>query len=128
MRNMSFSLTTPQIVDRSKTVTRRTGWRFLAPGAYVQAVEKARGLRAGEMKRLAVLRITSVRREPLRRMIDDRTYGEAEVVLEGFGGDPAVGTPERWVEYFASTHDCTVDDDITRIEFEYVTPPTAPAG
>ena len=126
MRNMSFSLTTPQIVNRTKTVTRRTGWRFLAPGDQVQAVEKARGLKAGEMKRLAVLRIVSVRREPLRRMIDDPDYGAAEVVVEGFRGHPEVGTPQRWVEYFASTHDCTVDDEVTRIEFEYVTPPTVP--
>ena len=118
---MSFSLTTPLIVNRRKTVTRRTGWRFLKPGDQVQAVEKARGLKAGDMNRLAVLRIVDVRREPLRRMIDDPAYGESEIVLEGFEGHPQLAAPERWVEYFASTHDCTIDDEITRIAFAYVT-------
>jgi hypothetical protein len=28
MRLMSFSLTTPQILARTKTVTRRMGWQF----------------------------------------------------------------------------------------------------
>src|SRR4051794_15664918 len=109
MRNMSFSLTTPQVVSRIKTVTRRTGWRFLEPDDRVQAVEKARGLKAGEMKRIAVLRIVAVRREPLRRMIDDREYGEAEIVREGFAHHPQLAAPELWVVYFASTHDCTIE-------------------
>lgn len=38
-RNMSFALTTSQIRDRSKTVTRRFGWWFLVPGDQVWAVE-----------------------------------------------------------------------------------------
>ena len=117
---MSFALTTPQVIGRVKTVTRRTGWRFLKPGDRVQAVERARGLKAGEMKRLAVLRIVDVRREPLRRMVDEPAYGVAEVALEGFADHPDLASPEQWVVYFAATHDCTVDDEITRIEFEYV--------
>lgn len=39
MRNMSFALTTPQILNRSKTVTRRAGWSFLKPGDIVCAVQ-----------------------------------------------------------------------------------------
>ena len=38
MRRMAFSLTTPQILAQSKTVTRRVGWRFLQPGDLVMAV------------------------------------------------------------------------------------------
>jgi hypothetical protein len=64
MRLMSFSLTTPQILARTKTVTRRMGWTFLRPGDLVQAIEKGQGLKKGEhVKRLAVLRIVDVRRE-----------------------------------------------------------------
>lgn len=32
MRNMSFSLTTAQIMEGTKTVTRRLGWLHLAVG------------------------------------------------------------------------------------------------
>ena len=31
-RNMSFTLTTWQIREQTKTVTRRKGWQFLKPG------------------------------------------------------------------------------------------------
>lgn len=39
-RNMSFALTTDQVKDRVKTVTRRNGWWFLKPGDIVNAVKK----------------------------------------------------------------------------------------
>ena len=42
-RLMSFSMTTPQVRARTKTVTRRLGWRFLKPGVVLWAVEKAQG-------------------------------------------------------------------------------------
>jgi hypothetical protein len=116
MRLMSFALTTPQVLNRTKHVTRRTGWQFLEAGDMVQAVERARGLKRGEHKRLAVLRIVDVRREPLRRMLDDAVYGECEVRLEGFAAE----SPRQFVEFFVATHDCTVDDEVTRIQFEYV--------
>lgn len=38
MRNMSFSMTTGQIINRTKTVTRRFGWWRLGPGEKVRAV------------------------------------------------------------------------------------------
>jgi hypothetical protein len=47
-RNMSFSMTTEAVRNRSKTVTRRLGWWGLQPGTILQAVEKAQGLRKGE--------------------------------------------------------------------------------
>jgi hypothetical protein len=34
MRNISFALTRRQILDQSKDVTRRNGWRFLNPGQH----------------------------------------------------------------------------------------------
>ena len=48
MRNMSFTMTTRQIKNRSTTMTRRFGWWFLKPGDRIQAVEKGMGLKKGE--------------------------------------------------------------------------------
>ena len=134
MRHMSFALTTQQIRDRSKTVTRRLGWRRLQPATLVQPVVKGMGLKKGE-KAVRVggpVRSVSVRREPLRRMLDDEAYGREECVKEGF---PDM-TPAEFVAMFCASHrlpalyeghtmvtrarPCTPDDEVTRIEFEYV--------
>ena len=48
MRLISFSMTLPQFHARTKDVTRRLGWKDLAHGTFLQAVEKAQGLKAGE--------------------------------------------------------------------------------
>ena len=115
---MSFSLTTAQILAREKTVTRRTGWRFLKPGDLVQAVEKARGLKKGESpRRLAVLRIVDVRVEPLSRLVTDPRYAEDELPREGY----PCWQRDEFVEMFMRTHGLkSVDADITRIQFEYL--------
>lgn len=80
MRNISFALTVPQIMEGSKTVTRRLGWLHANPGQLLRPVRKCMGLRPGE--RIDVLRdpilITDVRREPLRAMLDDLDYGFVE--------------------------------------------------
>lgn len=122
MRNMSFALTTQQILDETKLVTRRLGWLHAKAGQQVRPVRKCMGLRPGE--RIEVLRdpirLVDVRREPLRRMTDDFAYGLAEVALEGFAGHPEVGNPDAWVEFFCATHKgCTPDTVITRIAFSY---------
>jgi hypothetical protein len=113
MRNMSFALTTTQILDRSKTVTRRLGWQFLRPGDLVQAVEKGMGLRKGEKVRpLAVLRVVDVSQEGLREGLS-----QSDVLREGFPGM----TPSAFVEMFCRTHHaCTPDSIVTRIQFQYV--------
>lgn len=122
MRNMSFALTTNQIMDGSKDVTRRLGWLFLKEGDLLRPVKKCMGLRPGE--KLDVLRdpirVTSIRREPLRRMTDEIEYGHAEVRREGFEWHPDYGDPFAWVRMFCSTHKgCTPETVITRIEFAY---------
>jgi hypothetical protein len=124
MRLMSFSLTTPQILDRSKTVTRRTGWRFLKPGDLIQAVEQARGLAKGrQVRRLGVLRVVHVRVEPLARLCTDARYAEDELPREGF---PCWSAAE-FVEMFCRTHGLRTDlADVTRIEFAYVEPDVGP--
>lgn len=111
-------LTTAQIRARTKTVTRRDGWKFLKAGDLLCAVEKSQGLgKGGKIKRLGTIRVTDVRREPLRRMMDDRRYGRAEARLEGF---PEM-TGRQFADFFIGSHNgVTPDTQVTRIEFEYV--------
>lgn len=122
MRNISFMLTTSQVRARTKRVTRRLGWRNLKPGDLLCGVEKGMGLKAGEkIVRLAVIRVVSVRFEPLRCMTEDADYGLAECELEGFGDHPTLRWPSAFVEFFCGSHrGCTPDTEVTRIEFEYV--------
>ena len=116
MRNMSFSLTTDQVRARMKTVTRRLGWRSLKPGDRIRAIVKGQGLKKGEkVQPLAVLLITSVRRERLSKMISDPGYGSVEVVLEGFRGT----APAAFVAMFCEANGCQRGVFVTRIEFEY---------
>lgn len=119
---MSFMLTPSQILTRHKTVTRRLGWEKLQPGTIVRAVRKCQGLKKGEkIEQLALLRIVSVRREPLRAMLDNIEYGLAEVEREGLADHPSVqGSAHAFVEFFCNTHrPCEKDWTVTRIEFEY---------
>jgi hypothetical protein len=115
---MSFSLTTPQVLARMKTVTRRMGWRFLRPGDLIQAVEKARGLKKGEkVRKLAVVRIVSVRVEPLSRLLAEPTYSEDELPREGF----PCWSGDDFIQMFCRANRLkTPATDVTRIEFEYV--------
>lgn len=122
MRNMSFSMTTQQVISRRKTVTRRTGWEFLKPGDRLQPVRKGMGLKRGEKVEPigGLIQVTSVRRERLDRMVAEPAYGFREVELEGFGSDPVKGWPDQFVTFFADTHGCKPEDEITRIEFVYL--------
>jgi hypothetical protein len=120
MRRMAFSHTAPQILDRSKTVTRRTGWRSLKPGDLIQAVEKARGLRKGERVRsLAVLRVVNVRVERLSRLVTDARYAEDELPREGF---PCWSRDEFVAMFLRVNRLASTAVAVTRIEFEYVQP------
>lgn len=122
MRNMSFALTTEQILDESKDVTRRLGWEFLKVGDLLRPVRKCMGLRPGE--KLAVLRdpitVVGVRRERLDRMLTDLDYGFEEVRREGFSNHPYYRWPSEWVQMFCASHKgCAPGTVITRIEFSY---------
>lgn len=77
---ISFFLTTAQIRDRSKHVTRRLNCK-LKPGDLFWAVEKVQGLRKGEKhNRLALLRC--VRNDSLP--LNGPTLTIADVAREGF--------------------------------------------
>ena len=111
MRNMSFMLTTAQIRAKTKTVTRRIGWRFLKAGEQIQACVKCQGLKPGEkIQRLCVLEVVSVRREPLE------SISQQDVRAEGF---PHL-TPAEFIEMFCSAMGCRPESEVTRIQFVYV--------
>lgn len=117
-RNMSFALTTEQIRQRTKTVTRRLGWQFLKPGDVLTACVKCMGLKPGEpIKRLGHIRVVSVRRELLARMAAKaESYGDTEARLEGF---PDM-TGEQFVQMFCQHMKVSASEEVTRIEFQYV--------
>ncbi len=90
-RNMSFSLTTEQVRNRQKTVTRRLGWRFLKPGDVLNACVKCMGLKKGEkIERICRIRVVDVMFEPLCFI----TLGD--VIREGF---PDWG-PQDFIQMF----------------------------
>lgn len=122
MRNISFQFTQAQFRNRTKTVTRRMGWRNLKAGDRLRAVEKGMGLKKGEkIKALGVIEVVSVRQECLGRMTDDVEYGMSETLLEGFDKDHQLTWPSRFVEFFCATHKgCKPESEVTRIEFKYV--------
>ncbi|MDF3822901.1 hypothetical protein P3G55_23590 [Leptospira sp. 96542] len=125
MRNISFALTTTQILAQSKDVTRRLGWQFLKEGELLQPVRKCMGLRPGEtVQRLdPPIRVVSLRRERLDRMVTDPAYGQEEVRREGFAHHPDFGEPAAWAAMFCATHKgCTLATVITRIEFAHEAP------
>ena len=108
-RNMSFALTTEQVLNETKTVTRRLGWKNLEQYQEVWACKKCMGLKKGEkVEKIAMLTILNVRREPLNAITQE------EVVKEGF---PDM-TRDQFIKFFCKTHKgCTPDTEVTRIEF-----------
>lgn len=122
MQNISFALTTDQIMAGTKDVTRRLGWLRLRQGKLLQPVRKCMGLRPGEkiVKLRDPIGVLDVRREPLRRMTDDLEYGFSECAREGFENHPEYGWPSGFVAMFCATHrGCTPETVITRIVFTY---------
>lgn len=112
----SFALTTPQILNRTKRVTRRSGKREYIAGQHFWAVDKIMGFKKGEHpNRLALLRVVSSRWEPL----DSITVQEC--VLEGF---PDYG-PADFTAMYCRANKVGHDSLVQRIEFCYVDIPTA---
>jgi hypothetical protein len=108
---MSFMFTAQQMRDRTKTVTRRLGWRDLKPGTRLLAVERCQGIKPGQVVEVfGEIEVVDVRREHLR----DIHVGEPE--REGFPG-MCCG---EFVQMFCKHMKCDPNDLITRIEFKHV--------
>jgi len=117
VRNISCSLTTRQVRAREKFVTRRIGWLDVEVGEELQLCEKCMGRREGEpLVRLAIVVVVNVRREPLRRLLDEPRYGRLELKLEGF---PEMSR-QQFVEFFIASHKkCKPATIVTRIAWRY---------
>lgn len=110
-RNMSFMLTTEQVKNKSKTVTRRLGWWFLKPGDILNAVEKCQGLKKGEkVKKIDQIRVKEAQGEPLYFI------NHNECIKEGFPDY----MPEDFIEMFCKHNKCDSSKIVNRIEFEYI--------
>ncbi len=115
-RNMSFFLTTDQVIDGSKDVTRRFGWDYLKIGEQVMACQKCQGIRKGEtINRLRLIEIVSIRPE---RADEITRYPEPEIecAREGF---PEM-SPSDFVEMLCKANRKKPDEICNRIEFKYV--------
>lgn len=111
MRNMSFAMTTQQMRDQTKTVTRRFGWWFLKPGDHVQPVEKGQGLKKGEkVKKIGPpIEIVCAWSFQLNLLT------QAECEREGFPGM----LPSEFVEMFCRHYGCRPLDRVNRILFRF---------
>lgn len=114
MRKMSFALTTEQILERSKLVTRRFGWWKLKTGDRVLPVEKSMGLKKGEKVKPLLpdgvhLIIVSTRTEPLNAITQE------ECILEGF---PDL-SPSEFVDMLVKKYKCEPTKPVNRILFAY---------
>jgi len=108
---MSVALTTPQVIAREKTVTRRNGWLFAKPGDLLVLCRKVQGRKLGEpLDRLVVVEVVDVRRERLDAISPD------ECAREGL---PDMA-PDEFVDFFCASHKGVEPDSIvSRIEWRY---------
>ena len=119
MRNMSVTLTTPQVKEGTKLTTRRLGWTFLKPGDRLMLCKKVQGRRLGEpLERIRAVKVTGVRAEPLN-LID-----EEGCVREGFPNY----SPADFVAFFCDEmkkhpktgERVTGETLVTVIDWEYI--------
>ena len=112
-RNMSFALTKDQFRNRTKTVTRRLGWKFLKPGDTVMGCEKCMGLKPGEkINRLGLIKIEKVSLEKLNEIT------KSDVIKEGFPGMSCDDFVKMFLNHMKPNNG--VLTYITRIEFSYL--------
>jgi len=115
-RNISFMMTTEQVRNKTKTVTRRDGWDFVKVGDILQGVEQCQGIpKGGSMVKLHRIRVTGTRWEPLDRLLKEPEYGKAEMILEGF---PRF-TPMQFVTMYLKGAIDKASKEVNRIEFSY---------
>lgn len=111
MKNMSFAMTTEQVVDRTKTVTRRFGWWKVKPGDRIRAVRKAMGLKKGEkIQPLAIIEVVSATPEYLNCITKE------DCIKEGFPDFE----PRDFIDMLCEHYKVTQHKIVNRIEFRYI--------
>lgn len=111
MRHMSFSLTTEQYQNRTKTETRRPGWGRICSGEIFMGVKKAQGLKKGEkVQKLHASQVVDAHFEPLNRITEEAC------VREGF---PHL-SPAQFVEMFCKHNKCAPDALVNVIRFKHL--------
>lgn len=111
---MSFALTTDQIKNQTKTVTRRNGWKNLKPGDLIQPVVKCMGLQKGEKQELIgkPIKVISISVQRLYQIT------KTDLIKEGF---PNM-TTEDFITLYCKANKCDRKEQVNRIEFEYTDP------
>jgi hypothetical protein len=112
---MSFALTEAQLLDGSKDVTRRLGWKNLRVGETLTAIRKGMGLGKGERQ---VVLGTLVVRSVSFEQIDEITLDD--VRREGFPNENVEG----FVDFFCRANGCKPEQEVTRIEFAFIRAPS----
>jgi hypothetical protein len=109
---MSVAFTEDAVRNRTKTVTRRKGWKFLTPGSRLTLCRKVMGRKPGEpLVRIVDVDIVDVRRERLDQI------ATADVAREGFPGM----SPDEFIQrFFVDAQGIQPGDEVTRIEWAYV--------
>ncbi len=111
--NISFSMTTQQVREGTKFVTRRNGWKNLKVGQVLDACEKCQGLKKGEkIKRIRKIIVREVTPEPVSAI---RNYPN-DCELEGF---PEL-SPLDFVRMYCEHNHCEPETIIRRIRFDYL--------
>ena len=110
---MSFKLTTEQVRDQTKDVTRRLGWWFLKPGDILNACVQCQGLKKGEkVEKICQIMVVERFGVPLSMI----RLHPSECAREGF---PDM-TPDEFIEMFCLHHKCGEHKDVNRIVFKYI--------
>lgn len=111
---MSFALTKEQMINQTKTVTRRNGWSNLKEGDLIQPVEKCMGLKKGEKQILIgqPIKIKSISVQRLYQITID------DLNREGF---PWMNK-ETFISMYCKANKCDRNQQVNRIEFEFINP------
>ncbi len=113
MIGISVTVSSDPSVKNSKDVRRTFGFRNLQPGALLKAAVRTQGQLGVTIK---VIRVVSVRKEALSKMVHDREYGQREAAREGY---PYL-SGEEFVNCFCKKFKVIPATPVTRIEFTYV--------
>lgn len=115
---MSVAFTEDAVRNRTKTVTRRKGWKFLEPGDRLTLCRKVMGRKPGEpLVRIVDVEVLAVHQEQLVDLMNRPEYAAEEMAREGFPGM----SPHDFVNhYFVLAQGMKIADFVTRIEWRYL--------